>query len=79
MRCEAENLSTEASENLESVRVLLEGQRFYASDLLAIPGSGVELFCYTSEEFERGREGLGLLGTAVKVGVEFMPAENGEG
>ena len=58
MRRESENLLTQASEDLETAGVLLEGRRFYAGGLLAMPVSGVELFCYTPEEFERGREAM---------------------
>lgn len=37
--------------------------------------SNAELFCYTSEEFEEGREGFGIIGVAIKEGVELIPGK----
>ena len=44
--------------------------------LLAISVIGVEMFCYTPEEFEKGRDGFGVIGVALEEGVELIPARS---
>lgn len=41
--------------------------------LLALSVSDVEPLCYTPDEFDQGREGLGAIGVAVKEGIELIP------
>jgi len=37
--------------------------------------SNVELFCYTPAELEKGRDGFGIVGVALKEGVGLIPSQ----
>ncbi len=50
--------------------------------LLSLPVSDVEMFCYTPEEFEKGKGGFGVIWAACREGIELIPATSvrtGEG
>jgi hypothetical protein len=46
--------------------------------LKALTVSDVELFCYTPEEFEKRREGFGIISVAVKEGIDLMAQHSGD-
>ena len=47
--------------------------------LLAISVSSVEMFCYTPDEFEKGRDGFGIIGVAFREGINLIiPEKEGE-
>ena len=37
-----------------------------------LPVDGVELFCYTREEFEEGKDGFGVIAVALGEGLELI-------
>lgn len=44
-----------------------------SSVLGELPVLGVEPFCYTPEEFEKGRDGFGIVGVALQEGIDLIP------
>ena len=44
-----------------------------SSLLLDLSVRNVELFCYMPDEFEEGRDGFGVVGQAVREGIDLLP------
>ncbi len=76
-RIEAERLIKQAERDLENARknvgiAAYEVAAFLANQ--AVEKYGVELLCYTPEEYARKREELGIVRTASAEGVELLDA-----
>lgn len=78
MRIEAERLIKQARRDLENAAKNVEIEAYEVAAFLAeqavekyLVPFGVELLCYTAEEFARKREELGIVRTAVAEGVEL--------